>query len=321
MNWVPKRLEIAIACLGFCFALAACKREPCPVGETILMRSSNYYPIQAVSASGEGILKCSFPEFKGDDPDWSPDGKWIAYDTCMTKAPYDSQIYVIPPNGGTPRQVTTDEYGACKASWSPDGIRLAFEGDYGIYIANLQCLSNGRECPSDVNHFGSGWFPDWSPDGQYLLYGRYPQERGRSYDVLVAEIDHPDTVVDVTPPDTWGCYSAKWSPNGRAIVADCREEVTSDIFVIDWPALTSTNLTNSPEAFDVMPIWSPDGTRIAFASEDAEDLGKCLNAECTVGSRDVFIINADGTGFRRITYRKDKAVVWIAWMPDIPAGD
>jgi Tol biopolymer transport system component len=51
-------------------------------------------------------------------PRWSPDGKLIAFDS---RANGVAQIYVIPAEGGEPRQVTTDAMGGQVPAWSRDG--------------------------------------------------------------------------------------------------------------------------------------------------------------------------------------------------------
>lgn len=72
-----------------------------------------------------------------------------------------------------------------------------------------------------------------------------------------------------------------------------------DIFVLS--AGNRTNLTNHP-AGDISPVWSPDGTKIAFSS----------NRD---GNWEIYVMNADGTGQRRLT---DNQAVDSepAWSPD-----
>jgi TolB protein len=62
--------------------------------------------------------------------------------------------------------------------------------------------------------------------------------------------------------------------------------------------------TSSPARllFQIEPAWSPDGTKIAFVSRRA-------------GTFDVFVMNADGTGTRRLTSTKENDT-HPTWSPD-----
>ena len=56
------------------------------------------------------------------------------------------------------------------------------------------------------------------------------------------------------------------------------------------------------------PAWSPDGRRIAFRRFDGRLFG-------SAGPSDLFVVNADGSGLRRLT-RHAENVRWFAWSPD-----
>lgn len=56
-------------------------------------------------------------------PRWSPDGKWIAFESAREGVP---QIYVLPTAGGEPKKLTTLSTGASQPIWSPDGKSVAF---------------------------------------------------------------------------------------------------------------------------------------------------------------------------------------------------
>jgi TolB protein len=78
-------------------------------------------------------------------------------------------------------------------------------------------------------------------------------------------------------------------------------EMNSEVFLADADGSHPRNLTNHP-AFDGWPDWSPDGTRIAFASN--------RNA-----NYQVFVMNADGTGIRLVANTEGRATA-PHWSPD-----
>ena len=316
---INKHKCLALLLVGLGCVLAACSNIDCPPGESILIRTSraSFFgsaPMYAVSATGEGDLQCNLPKIYGDNPDWSPDGSWIAYDTTWVSHPNDSQVYLVPSTGDKTIQVTDYEMGASDASWSPDGSQIAFVGN-GIKVLDVDCLISKTECNLSSHDIGVGRNPDWSPDGDHIVYQRFSQQAERSFDIIVIDLRNPKHLRDVTPAETRGCSNPKWSPDGKRIAASCLTENLHDIFVIDWKTFRSSNLTDSPGVIDVNPEWSLDGRRIAFESDGDEELGECLNADCTSTSRSLFIMNDDGTGITRLNERSDEDILWLSWLP------
>jgi Tol biopolymer transport system component len=87
----------------------------------------------------------------------------------------------------------------------------------------------------------------------------------------------------------------------------------ADIYVMNADGTGVERLTDNP-AYDVSPAWSPNGTRIAFASDRD-------------GDYDLYVMNADGSGVERLAN-----IPWHeadpAWAPDgetiaflFPVGD
>src|SRR5690242_17244319 len=62
---------------------------------------------------------------KDSDPVWSPDGRWIAF-AAKRKDDQEPQVYLIAPDGGEARRLTSICTGAAGLRWFRDSRRIAF---------------------------------------------------------------------------------------------------------------------------------------------------------------------------------------------------
>ena len=108
------------------------------------------------------------------DAIWSPDGKWIAYNSDATG---ENELYIRPQDGkGEPQQVTSgaDTY-YYRPVWSPDSKKL-------LWADRLQRLRY-VDVPSkvvtlvDQDKWGEIGTYNWSPDSQWIAWQR-PEENG-----------------------------------------------------------------------------------------------------------------------------------------------
>ena len=96
---------------------------------------------------------------------WSPDGKWIAYDSRVDGQP---DIYLIPSVGGTAQRLTSDPAADIMPFWSPDGRSIYF----------CSARSGTRELWRLPSHGGmaeqitktGGCAPRVTPDGKTIYY-------------------------------------------------------------------------------------------------------------------------------------------------------
>ena len=104
------------------------------------------------------------------NPEWSPDGRWIAYSAPDPTDQTDYDIWVMRPDGSHPRAVIDATPTDWSPRWSPDGSRIAFTGEsddhWGVYLADINGgRVQGVMRDSDMNEaFG------WSPDGSKILF-------------------------------------------------------------------------------------------------------------------------------------------------------
>lgn len=80
-----------------------------------------------VSSINDGETRRFTPEkVNSTSPQWSPDGKTIAFLSTRKDQNEHTQIYLLPVNGGEARMLTEHETEVSSFQWSPDGQSIAY---------------------------------------------------------------------------------------------------------------------------------------------------------------------------------------------------
>ena len=106
------------------------------------------------------------------------------------------------------------------------------------------------------------------------------------------------------------------SPNGRAVAADTTDSASqnTDIWTYDLETRSAKRLTFDP-ALDSLPIWSPDGSRIMFASN--RDLKFDLYLKDANGAQEEKIIPQDGPDRFPTDWSRDGKYLIYSRGPDL----
>jgi dipeptidyl aminopeptidase/acylaminoacyl peptidase len=264
-------------------------------------------------------------------PELTPDGRTVAYvvgDAALevgAPAP-ESRIWLVPVDGGEPRQATFGPGSDVQPCWSPDGTRLAFRSDraergvWQVYL--LGGLGEARqltECPGGVSEIA------WSPDGSRLaaVVQDARPERAEGVDHILYE-DEPRFdrlwLIDVATGEarrlTTGAqqvWEFCWSPDGTALAAIVSDQphrwawYRSRLCRIDVESGAATTLL-VPERQLARPSWSPDGAHIAVVTSIFSDPG--------MTGGDVLLVSATTGETRRLAGNDTRSHLTLHWEAD-----
>jgi TolB protein len=229
-------------------------------------------------------------------------------------------VWIAQADGSRPRRLTHGRAQEFDPTWSPDGDRIAYRhetngGDTSeIFVMNADGSEQRRLTDNDV----ADWGPDWSSDGRKILWNSAVGTGGFGFFGTTMRPDGSD----VHRLSKHFVEYPTWSPDGTKIAFMAQEAGASgtnpdyNIFVMDADGSDVHRLTTTPGE-DGWPAWSPDGSQIVFAST-VDDCSQSDAPDCrTTGDigpwEDVWIMNADGFGKRRVTSEFGQ---FFAWSPD-----
>jgi serine/threonine-protein kinase len=196
-------------------------------------------------------------------PALSPDGRFLAY---AGGNPLRTRVYVRQVSGGRPTLLTGDSTAVeVSPSWSPDGTRILFASQRGLFSVSASGGAPRQEAPARAA--GAIIWSQWSPDGQTAAYvvadSIFVKPAGAAPRFLA-------TSTSVT-----GC---RWSPDGSRLVCAAGNAyflmvgalfgnlAPSWIELFDVRSGAGTVLTDSA-GINHSPVWSPDGRSIYYVSD------------------------------------------------------
>lgn len=177
-------------------------------------------------------------------------------------------------------RVTNNTAAEDAAMWTPDGNIRFLRISEGTRVETLEAKADGgseKPVGDNLSGFRAGV---WSSNGKRVIYTKKLEDPRKLF------LASSDGSAEILLPFSIAPFA--WSPDGdRVAYSGVSEAGDTDIFIYDVASGTSANVSNSP-SFDTNPSFSPDGRELLFNS----------NRD---GNDELYLMNADGSGVRRLT--------------------
>lgn len=221
-----------------------------------------------------------------DEPQWSPDGAWIAF---VSNRVGKKNVWLIRPDGGEAVQLTESKSDVINFKWSPDGKSLAF-------LAPMPASEADEQKTKDKN--------DARVVDEEIKLNRLAVVSVAATPTLQREPRYltPETLNVASDSNRTGRGMYDWSPDGKSIAfthsrsPQADQWTTADLSLVEVATATIRPLLSSP-AVEASPLFSPDGKWIACTvSDDPPKWG---------GFRTVQIISASGGTAKKLAETQD----------------
>jgi Tol biopolymer transport system component len=189
-----------------------------------------------------------------------------------------------------------------------------------VFIANADGSNERKLIDSGTLDYNASF----SPDGQWIVFTSERDGLGNSNLYRCrADGSQVERLTDSPHVDDAGAIS----PDGKEVAfVSTRDGYLANIWILDLATKRARSLTGAPGVQGreglpngfYRPAWSPDGQWIAFSSDRNTDWKGHHDGAGWEHTQElsIYVIRADGTGFRRVASKKDHCLGSPKWSPD-----
>jgi serine/threonine protein kinase len=281
-------------------------------GKRLTFFRLNGTQIELVVADRDGsnprVVTQAVTSFSYRQPRWSPDDSMIGY--LHSEENWSDDVYLVSSAGGRPWQITHEHALMSGLAWSPDGSHLIYSSARGSTLFYLPTLhlwlisKSGRE----LRQLTFGESGDENPDVDRA--GRIVVSRKRmQFDIWKFPVDG-DPVGNVSrgiriTNQTGQVQTPSPDPTDHEVAYLSDSGGHGNIWVLPIGGGQRRQITFDKDPDEVMgvPIWSPDGKLITFASSRAANDFRAVGYQ---------LVHPDGSGL----HVRIPLGTWAAWSGD-----
>jgi len=257
-------------------------------------KSETLSQIWLANADGSEKYQATFADKSSTDPQWSPDGKWLAF---TSQRGDKNQLFRMRASGGEAERLTEVKSDIGAYLWSPDGSRIGFlmsdpktedEEKRGkskddafwvdedlkyvrLYVVAIEKDAEGKREPKQLTAFArsvSGF--DWSPDGRTLAVAHTLSAKADDWttgDLATVDAD----TGEITPlhESTASASQPHYSPDGSTIAFTLSDDPphwagSSFLHLIPAAGGAPRALPPTPNASPFLIGWSAGGSHLYY---------------------------------------------------------
>jgi Tol biopolymer transport system component len=272
---------------------------------------------------------------------FSPDGNYIHY-LGRTNGEFVNDLYRVPVLGGASRRLNHDV--DCAVTFAPEGkqyafVRYSLKTKESAIIVSDADSSNERQLVARKSPEGFLYLA-WSPDGQVIAYTFYGADKDGYY-MHIGEARVADGQESVISAARWRTIvGLAWLPDKSGVIIAGRDRPSApstppQIWQLAYPGGEARKLTNDLTDYESVSLTGDGRTLVATKSEVLSNIwlaagndaaharqitngrengyrgfvwmpdGRLVYTSLTSGYPDIWIMNADGSAQKQLTFGTD----------------
>ena len=177
-----------------------------------------------------------------------------------------AHLFAYSPTDQPLMRLTDGPWSDIAPTLSPDGTKIAFasnrSGYWDLYLLEIESGETTRL----TNTKAYDGAPSWSPDGAWIASETYYDN---SLEIFVQPISDSSQEPIRLTVDPGADHSPAWAPKGRQLAFVTTRNGNSEIYLADLDDVGDnrfTNLSNTPLVNESHPVWSWDGSQLAWSA-------------------------------------------------------
>jgi dipeptidyl aminopeptidase/acylaminoacyl peptidase len=265
--------------------------------------------LYTIGVDGKDIKQITKTPFSEYSALWRPDGKKIGF---LSSESGSMQLWEMNPDGTDRKQISNlkDDIGGFK--YSPDQKKILYTLEVAVdktvkdIYPDLP-LSSGRIMTDLMYRHWDSWVDSYT----HIFVADYDG----------AKMTNDADIMKGEPYESplkpfGGLEQINWSPDSKIIAYTCRKltgkayslSTNSDIYLYDLATKQTTDITTGMMGYDVAPVFSPDGKKIAWQSMERDGYESDQNR--------LFVMDMETKAKTYCTKNFDQEAENVAWGSD-----